>query len=89
IEGVTAEGTRETIEIPAGHLGNDKPMQVVHEKWFSKELQILVMSRHLDPVAGEHIFRLVNIKRAEPDPQVFAVPAGFRIEAPGIRKPGE
>jgi len=89
IEGVSVEGTRETIEIPAGSLGNDKPMQVLHEKWFSKELQVLVMSRHIDPVAGEHIFKLVNIMRAEPDPQVFAVPTGFRIEAPGMKKPGE
>lgn len=89
IDGVTVEGTREMFEIPVGQIGNDKPMQVVTEKWFSKELQVLVQSRHLDPVAGEHIFRLVNIKRAEPSPEMFAVPSGYRMETPGPRKPGE
>ena len=64
IEGVNCEGTRTTFEIPAGQLGNPNPIQVISEKWFSPELQVVVMSRHLDPLAGEHIFKLVNIKRA-------------------------
>ena len=80
IEGVTVEGTRTTFEIPAGQLGNDKPIQVVSEKWFSPELQMIVYSRHLDPLAGEHVFKLVNIKRSEPSADLFAVPSGFRIE---------
>lgn len=80
IEGVTVDGTRTTFEIPAGQLGNEKPIQVVSEKWFSPELQVVVMSRHLDPVAGEHIFKLVNIKRSEPSAELFSIPAGFRIE---------
>ncbi|MGB2752125.1 MAG: hypothetical protein WBC19_08700 [Pyrinomonadaceae bacterium] len=84
IEGVTVEGTRTTFEIPAGQLGNDKPIQVVSEKWFSPELQMIVYSRHLDPLTGEHVFKLVNIKRIEPSADLFAVPSGFRIEkAPG------
>ena len=80
IEGVETEGTRVTFEIPAGQLGNDKPMQVVTENWFSPELQMIVYSRHLDPLAGEHIFKLVNIKRSEPSADLFSVPSGFRIE---------
>lgn len=88
LEGVSVDGTREVIEIPAGQVGNERPMQAIVEKWFSKELQVMVMSRHVDPIAGEHIFKLVNIKRAEPDPQVFAVPAGFRVEGLA-RRPGE
>ncbi len=89
IEGVSVEGTRITFEIPAGQIGNDKPMQVVDERWFSKELQVLVMSRHLDPIAGEHVFKLVNIKRIEPSTELFAIPSGFKIEGPAARKPGE
>ena len=90
IEGVTVEGTRESFEIPVGQIGNDKPMLVLIEKWFSKELQILVQSRHIDPVAGEHVFKLVNIKRAEPAADLFAVPSGYRVEAGGPeRGPGK
>ncbi len=80
IEGVKVEGTKTTFEIPVGQLGNDKPIEVVTENWFSPELGVIVMSRHLDPLAGEHIFKLVNIKRNEPSAELFTVPAGFRVE---------
>lgn len=80
IEGVACEGTRTTFEIPVGQIGNSKPIQVVTEKWFSPELQAVVMSRHTDPLAGEHVFKLVNIRRAEPAADLFAVPAGFKTE---------
>lgn len=80
IEGVTVEGTRSTFEIPVGQIGNDKPIQVISERWFSRELQVLVMSRHLDPLAGEHIFKLTNIKRSEPSADMFLIPVGFKID---------
>ncbi|MBV9217424.1 MAG: hypothetical protein JO053_14740 [Acidobacteria bacterium] len=81
IEGVSCEGTRETFEIPAGQIGNDKPLQVVTEIWFSPELGVMVMSRHVDPLGGEHVFKLINIKRGEPSADLFTVPSGYRIEA--------
>ena len=87
IEGVNVEGTRTTFEIPAGQLGNAKPIQVVSEKWYSPELKVVVMSRHVDPLAGEHVFKLVNIKRAEPSADLFAIPAGYRIENQPDRRP--
>lgn len=80
IEGVSAEGTRVTFEIPIGQIGNDKPIQVVSERWYSPELQLLVMSKHVDPIAGEHLFRLTNIKRVEPSADLFSIPSGFKIE---------
>ncbi len=81
IEGVSVDGTRIISEIPVGHLGNDKPIQVITENWYSPELQVIVMSRHVDPLSGEHVFRLVNIKRSEPSADLFIVPAGYRIES--------
>lgn len=80
IEGVSVEGTRISFDIPIGQIGNDKPISVVSERWFSPELQLLVMSKHLDPIAGEHVFKLVNIKRSEPSAELFAVPSGFKVE---------
>jgi len=80
MEGIAVEGTRTTFEIPAGQIGNDKPIPVTTERWFSPELQVVVYSRHVDPIAGEHIFRLVNIKKTEPSADLFVVPNGFRIE---------
>ncbi len=87
IEGVSVEGTRTTFEIPAGQIGNASPIQVTTEKWYSPELQVTVMSRHVDPLSGEHIFRLLNIKRTEPAADLFAVPSGFTVEDPGGRRP--
>jgi EF hand len=80
LEGVKVEGTRTTFEIPVGQIGNDKAIQVVTEKWFSPELQMTVMSRHVDPLAGEQVFRLVNIKLGEPSADLFIVPKDFRKE---------
>jgi len=80
IEGVTCNLTRTEFEIPAGQLGNDKPLKVVSEKCFSPELQVVIMSSHNDPVSGLHVFKLTNIKRTEPAADLFTVPSDYRIE---------
>lgn len=79
IEGVEAQGTRTTTTIPAGAVGNERPIEVVYERWFSKELQLVVMSKNSDPRTGESTYRLTNIVRNEPDPSLFAVPTSYRI----------
>jgi len=80
IEGLEAEGTRTTMTIPAGAVGNALPIEVTNERWFSPELQIVLMTRRSDPRFGETTYRLTNIVRAEPAAELFKVPAGFRIE---------
>jgi len=79
IEGVEAEGTRTTITIPAGEIGNERPIEIVSERWYSPELQLTVMSRHSDPRTGETTYKLTNINRAEPAKSLFEVPAGYTI----------
>lgn len=79
VEGVEAEGTRTTITIAAGAVGNERPIQIVSERWYSPELQTVVMTRHSDPRFGETTYRLTNISRAEPDHSLFEVPAGFSV----------
>ena len=59
--------------------GNDKPMQVVTEKWFSPELQTVILSKHTDPFIGEMTFRLVNIKIGEPAPALFKIPGDYTL----------
>jgi hypothetical protein len=88
MEGVAAEGTRTTMTIPAGQMGNDAPIQIVSERWYSTELQTVVMSRHSDPRVGDTLYRLTNISRAEPAPSLFQVPADYKVtEARGGRGP--
>ena len=78
-EGVTAQGTRVTKTIPAGQIGNEKPITIVREVWYSNDLQMVVMSKHSDPWSGETNFSLTNIQRAEPDAALFAVPSDYTV----------
>lgn len=80
IEGVDAEGTRTTMTIPAGEIGNEQPIQIVSERWYSPELQTVVMSKHSDPLVGETVYRLTNIVRGEPSRSLFEVPADYTLK---------
>jgi hypothetical protein len=80
IEGVSAEGKRETVTIPAGQIGNERPIEIVTEIWTSPELHTVILRRHSDPRMGETVFRLTDIKRAEPDASLFQPPAGAKIK---------
>jgi TonB family protein len=81
VEGVEAEGTRSKITIPAGEIGNERPIEIVHEMWYSPELQTLVMTRHSDPRFGESTYRLTNIDRSEPARSLFEVPADYTLKS--------
>ncbi|HEY0285357.1 MAG TPA: hypothetical protein VGC23_08210, partial [Vicinamibacterales bacterium] len=82
MEGIAVEGTRTTLTIPAGQIGNEQPLHIVSERWFSSDLKVLVMSRQSDPRFGETTYRLTNLTRAEPSPQLFEIPADFTIVDP-------
>ncbi len=79
VEGVNAEGTRTVTTIPAGAIGNERPIEMVYEKWYSNELQLVVMSKHSDPRFGEQTYRLTNIVRSEPDSSLFTLPMGYKV----------
>ena len=78
IEGIEAEGTRSTITIPIGEIGNDRSLEIISERWESPELQVVILSKHNDPRMGETIFRLTNIKRDEPAKSLFEVPTNYK-----------
>jgi hypothetical protein len=81
IAGVSAQGTRLTRTIPAGQIGNEKPFLIVHETWFSNDLQMVVMSKRSNPWGGETTYTLTHIQRTEPAAALFAVPADFTVKA--------
>ncbi len=80
MEGVSVMGTRTTRTVPAGQIGNDKPLSIVTEVWMSPELKTIVYSKRSDPRTGEQTFALTNIVRSEPDPSLFTVPSGFQAD---------
>ena len=79
MEGVIVNGVRTTHTIPAGQIGNDRPITIVTEVWTSPDLKTVVYSKRSDPRMGEQTFRLTNIVRTEPNPSLFTVPADFKI----------
>lgn len=85
IEGFAAEGTRTTILIPEGKIGNDKPIEIVHERWYSPELQTILLSKHRDPRWGETVYKLQNINRTTPDSSLFSLPAHSKLKSKKIR----
>ena len=79
INGVSAQGTRYTRTIPAGQVGNDKPLTIVKEEWYSPDLQIVVQSKHSDPFTGTATYTVTNIQRTAPNATLFSVPSGYTV----------
>jgi hypothetical protein len=80
INGLQAEGTRVTRTIAAGKIGNENPIQVVTERWYSTDLQLPLTTTHTDPMMGTVTTNLTNINRAVPDASLFQVPADYKTE---------
>jgi hypothetical protein len=79
VAGVPADGTRTARTIPAGQVGNLLPITIVTERWYSPDLQTVVLEKRSDPRSGETIFQLTNISRAEPPSTLFAPSADFQV----------
>ena len=79
IDGVHATGTRMTTTIPAGKMGNEQPILVTSERWYSPELKVTIMTKHTDPWAGELKTEFRNVNTSEPDSSLFTVPSDYKV----------
>lgn len=79
IDGIHATGTRITTTIPAGRLGNEQPIRVTSERWYSPELKATVLTKHNDPWAGEVKTEFTSVSTSEPDTSLFVVPSDYKI----------
>jgi hypothetical protein len=77
VNGVIARGSRTTTTVPPGQIGNDRPIRLVSERWYSTDLQIAVKTIDSDPRYGETTWQLIDI---HPGPQDSAL---FRHPTPG------
>ena len=80
IEGVPAQGTRTTRTLPAGAVGNEQPILITTETWYSPDLKVLVLSKTSDPRMGDTTYKLSNIQRAEPPASLFQIPDDYTIK---------
>jgi hypothetical protein len=83
IEGVDCNGTRQTITIPAGAIGNEKPISIVRETWFAPAIATVVESTTDDPRYGKTTYQLTNVQLSEPARSLFEPPANYKM---GVRK---
>ena len=79
---VAVAGRRIEATIPAGAVGNSKPIQMSAEQWYGKDLQVVIEATYRDPRTGETRYRLSDIERAEPDAALFQVPDTYRKQQP-------
>jgi hypothetical protein len=79
MEGLLVNGVRTTRTLPAGEIGNEKPITIVTEVWTSPDLKTIVYSKRTDPRMGEQTFKLTDIVRVSPDPSLFTVPSDFKL----------
>jgi len=80
IEGVECEGTRETLTIEAGKIGNERPIQTVTERWHSAKLQQDVLRKTTDPRFGEMTYKLTRVVQGEQPRSLFEVPSDYKVE---------
>jgi len=73
------QGRRTTTTIAAGEMGNDQPIVIVNETWFSPDLQTMVYSKRSDPRSGDTVTRMINISRSEPAHALFEPPADYKV----------
>lgn len=83
IEGVECEGTKTVMTIDAGMIGNERPIEIVTERWSSPELKVDVLRKHSDPRFGETNYSLQGVVRGEQPKSLFEVPSDYKLEELG------
>lgn len=86
IDGLTVQGTRRIRTIPVGQIGNDKPIVITRDEWYSPDLQMVVSSTRSDPRFGTATFQLMNINRSEPPQSLFIVPQDYTVAPGGMKR---
>ncbi len=79
MDGINVVGTRETVTISAGVIGNSQALSITREFWYSPELQVNLAITRKDPREGTQVIRVHEITRSEPDPALFKVPDGYAV----------
>jgi len=80
VDDLNVVGTRETLTINAGVIGNSEPVVTTREFWYSSDLEINLSVTRKDPREGTQTIQLIDLSRDEPDPSLFRVPSDYVIE---------
>jgi hypothetical protein len=83
ITGFIADGTRATLTIPAGQVGNQNPLAIVLERWYSRDIEATILAKQSDPRVGASSYQLISVQQIEPPATLFQIPSGYTIEEDG------
>jgi TonB family protein len=78
-DGLQLTGIRETQTYPPSSIGNDKPVAITNEYWYSPDLHLNLSVKRTDPRFGIQTLRLTGLRREEPDVSLFEVPADYKL----------
>ncbi len=79
MDGVEAEGIRETQTVKAGVNGNNRPLVTSRETWYSPQLQLYLSVMVTDPYGATRKVEATDLKLGEPGEEWFAIPEGYRV----------
>lgn len=77
--GFRVRGTRVITTLPAGQIGNDRPIDIISEQWFSPDLELVMRSLHRDPWAGEFTTTVTKVSRGDQPTSLFQVPTPYKV----------
>lgn len=80
IDGVLTTGELVTTVIPAGRMGNDRPMTSTHESWTSADMKLVLLQKWVDPRTGVRTTHLADFSRSEPSATLFQPPPGYAVK---------
>lgn len=79
MDGLQVIGTRETRTFNPGAFGNDKPVVVTKELWYSPQLQFNLSVTRMDPRNGTQKLEVTDLKLGDPGQDWFVIPDGYRL----------
>ena len=78
VGGVNFDGTSEIRTIAANQIGNSSALQIIFNRWYSSNYQIVGETQRIDPRFGNTTFLLTGMQAGEPNAALFSA-AGYTI----------
>jgi hypothetical protein len=74
--------------VPNGRVDSEGRREIVDERWVSADLNVVIYAHLSDPITGVFEYRLTDISRREPPPDLFVMPEEYtRDHCPGQKDP--
>ena len=86
IMGVEAKGYRLSTTMPAGIVGNDRPLVSTSESWMADGFDFAFRKIDYDPQTGTNTRELVNLNLGEPDLSAFQPPDGYKVKTTELHR---